>query len=136
MSRHEQLRHPVPDHIPAHLAEAFASTSGGALRSHCPYQSGDAVQRHGYAGHPAPGFGRTGFRGWVVATVGGTVLTGITEDGKEWWEEWGRLEPAGTPVDPWGHCTCCHEARLVLRRAERARQHARGEQLGLFGAAT
>ncbi|MEZ7005008.1 hypothetical protein [Streptomyces sp. AD55] len=136
MSRHQPQRHPVPDHIPAHLAEAYATTAGRRPSDHCPYQPGTAVQRHGYAGHPAPGFGRTGFRGWVVATVGGTILTGITEDGREWWEEWGRLEPADTPPDPWGHCTCCREARLKLRRAEIEQHRAHGVQLDLFGAAS
>ncbi|MEU5838807.1 hypothetical protein ABZ820_34800 [Streptomyces diacarni] len=125
--------HPVPDHIPAHLREPYAWTKGRTpLPEHCPYRPGDAVKRHGYGGHPDPGFGRTGFRGWVVATVGATVLTGITEDGREWWEEWGRLEPADAPVRPWGGCTCCREERLALRRAEYAREQTRGQQLGLF----
>ncbi|NUQ95349.1 MAG: hypothetical protein HOY79_01865 [Streptomyces sp.] len=136
MSASTQPRHPVPDHVPNHLHEAFATTGGNPQPAHCPYQPGDPVKRHGYPGHPDPGFGRTGFRGWVVATVGATILTGITDDGREWGEEWGRLEPADTPVNAWGHCTCCREERLALRRAELARQQARGEQLDLFGGAS
>jgi len=129
MSAPPRTPHPVPDHIPAHLREAFAWAGGRAIPEHCPYRPGDHVKMHGYSGYPAPGHRRTGFRGWVVATVGGTILTGITETGEEWWEEWGDLEPADTPVNPWGHCSCCREERLALRRAE---LRTRGEQLGLF----
>lgn len=121
---------PEPHPVPAHLAAAFARTKGGAISDHCPYRAGDAVRMHGYPGHPDPGFGRTGFGGWVVATVGATILTGITDDGREWWAEWGRLEPADTPVAPGGYCTCCREQRAALRRAELARE---GQQLDLFG---
>lgn len=131
-------RHSVPGHIPAHLREAFATANGSALRPHCPYKSGDAVRLHGFAGE-ADGLRRTGFRGWVVATVRGTILTGITTSGEEWWEEWGRLEPDGKPVDIWRWCTCCAEERRPLliaayakQRAELAKQQARGQQLDLF----
>ncbi|MFI8853650.1 hypothetical protein ACIGW3_26140 [Streptomyces sp. NPDC053499] len=123
--------HPVPDHIPAHLREAFAWTAGRAMPPHCPYRLGDRVQMHGFPGEQ-PGHRRTGFRGWVVATVGGTILTGITLEGEEWWEEWGRLDRDGQPVSLWRWCTCCKEERLALDRAERAREQARGQQLDLF----
>lgn len=134
MSAPSQPRHPIPDHIPEHLREAFATTKGRKISAHCPYKAGDAVQLHGYGGEQ-PGHRRTGFRGWVVATVGGTILTGITTDGEEWWEEWGRLNPDGQPVDIWRWCTCCREARLPLLRAHYAKQRARGDQLDLFSGA-
>jgi hypothetical protein len=124
-----QPRHPVPGHIPAHLHEAFATTPGRAIRPHCPYQMGDAVQLHGFPGEQ-PGHRRTGFRGWVVATVGGTILTGITTEGREWWEEWGRLDRDGKPINIWRWCTCCRDERLPLLRAFYAKQTAQGEQLG------
>lgn len=132
MSAPPQPRHPVPDHIPEHLREAFATTSGRQPPDHCPYKAGDAVQRHGYGGYPEPGFRRTGFRGWVVGCVGSTVLTGITRDGEEWWEYWGSLKPDGLPVDMWDHCACCRDERRELLRAYYAKQRARGEQHALF----
>lgn len=130
--RIEQPRHPVPDHIPEQLREAFATTKGRAVPSHSPYQLGDAVQLHGFRGEQ-PGHRRTGFRGWVVGCVGGTILTGITTTGEEWWEEWGFLRPDGQPVDIWRWCTCCRETWLPLVRAYYAKQRAAGEQLDLFG---
>ncbi|MEV6133107.1 hypothetical protein AB0M05_41015 [Streptomyces violaceusniger] len=132
MAAPEPPRHPVPDHIPEHLHEAFATTNGGDIPPHSPYQRGDAVQRHGFPGNQ-PGHSRTGFRGWVVGTVGSTILTGITTTGGEWWEYWGDLHPDGQPVDLWRWCTCCREARAPLLRAHYAKQQATGEQLGLFG---
>jgi hypothetical protein len=60
------------------------------------------------------------------------VLTGITTDGVEWWEYWGRLTPDGQPVDMWDHCACCRDERHELLRTYYAKQRARGEQLGLF----
>ncbi|MFJ2568149.1 hypothetical protein ACIO02_35390 [Streptomyces sp. NPDC087568] len=125
-------RHPVPAHIPEQLREAYATTQGNPPPAHSPYQPGDLVQRHGYAGYPAPGPGRTGFRGWVVGHVGGTILTGITTAGEEWWEEWGVLNPDGKPVDMWDHCACCRTERRELLRAYYAKRQAQGQQLGLF----
>lgn len=136
MSASTRPRHQVPDHIPKHLHEAYATTSGRQPSAHCPYKPGDPVQLHGYSGYPAPGHRRTGFRGWVVGTVGATILTGITITGEEWWEEWGRLNPDGQPVDMWDHCACCREERSELQRAYYARRRARGQQLDLFGAAS
>jgi hypothetical protein len=127
-------RHPVPDHIPAELREAFATTKGRAIGKHCPFKLGDAVQMHGYAGE-MPGHQQTGFRGWVVATVGATILTGITTDGTEWWEYWGDLVPDGTPINIWASCTCCRDIWLPARRAVYAKQAAEGQQLGLFDGA-
>jgi hypothetical protein len=124
-------RHPVPDHIPAELHKAFATTTGAAIRPHSPYQLGDPVQLHGYPGAD-PGHRQTGFRGWVVATLGATILTGITTTGEEWAEYWGRLQPDCLPVNIWGGCTCCQEARRTLRRAYFAEQRAEALQLNLF----
>ncbi|MFC1428545.1 hypothetical protein ACEZCY_35825 [Streptacidiphilus sp. N1-12] len=124
---------PVPDSIPAHLHQAYRDAHGRELPPHCPYRPGDAVQLHGYAGEAA-GPRRTGFRGWVAATVGATILTGITTDGTEWWEEWGLLRRDGLPVDLWGGCTCCHQTRLALLRAHYAAQRPNEQQLHLFDA--
>ncbi|MGA5424556.1 hypothetical protein [Streptomyces lavendulocolor] len=135
MTAQPRPRHAVPDHIPEALHEAFATANGNQPPAHCPYQPGDLVQLHGYSGYPAPGHRRTGFTGWVVGYVGGTILTGITTTGEEWWEEWGLLRPDGEPVDMWGHCACCCEERRVLHRLRRVERYARGEQLDLFGAA-
>jgi hypothetical protein len=122
---------PLPDTIPAHLHAAFLAAKGRQLPPHCPYQPGDPVQLHGYGGEIA-GWRRTGFRGWVAATVGATILTGITTDGTEWWEEWGLLRRDGLPVDLWGGCTCCREARIPLLRAHYAAQRPTEQQLDLF----
>ncbi|MFP8944743.1 hypothetical protein ACLIYM_25370 [Streptomyces fenghuangensis] len=130
--RTQQPRHTVPNHIPAHLHEAFATTKGRAItHPACPFKAGDPIQRHGYSGN-YDRLSKTGFRGWVVGTVGATVLTGITTDGEEWWEEWGNLDPDGRPVDLWGGCTCCAAERRELLRAYYARKRAAGQQLGLF----
>lgn len=123
-----QPRHPVPHHIPENLHEAFATTKGREIPSHSPYQAGDAVQLHGYRGE-VPGHRRIGFRGWVVATVGATILTGITTNGEEWWEYWGRLDPDGQPVSLSRWCTCCREQRRALLRDHHAKH---GEQLDMF----
>lgn len=131
----QPTRHPVPDHIPAHLHEAFATTSGREVPARSPYKAGDRVQLHGYSGHPEEGHRRTGFRGWVVGCVGATLLTGITTTGEEWWEYWGDLHPDGQPVDMWNHCACCQDERRELLRAFYAKQRAHGEQLDIFGQA-
>jgi hypothetical protein len=136
MTARPQDRHPVPDHIPEHLHDAFATTSGRTPPKHSPYQPGDAVQLHGYPGYPDPGFRRTGFRGWVAGYVGSTILTGITTNGEEWWEYWGDLNVDGKPVDMWDHCSCCREQRDELKRAYYAKQRACGQQLGLFAEVT
>lgn len=124
-------RHPVPDHIPEHLREVFATAKGSAVPGHCPFRLGDAVQRHGFPGN-LPGHGQAGFRGWVVATLGATILTGITTTGERWAEYWGDLEPGGQPVDLNRWCTCCRDARRALNAKQRATS---GEQLGLFAEA-
>lgn len=123
-------RHPVPDHIPEDLREAFATAKGREISAHCPYKSGDAVLMRGCPGE-MPGHRRTGFRGWAVATVGGTILTGITTDGEEWWEYWGRLEPDGKP--PQGRDN--HPSR-TKRHAKAPRTQVPDNQLDLFGAAS
>lgn len=128
-------RHPVPDHIPTDLSEAFATTSGRTIPQHCPYKSGDPVQLHGYPGE-MPGHRQTGFRGWVVATVGATILTGITTTGEEWWEYWGVLVPDGQPINIWNSCACCRDVWQPARRAVYAKQRAKGDQLDLFAEAT
>ncbi|MFE7273009.1 hypothetical protein [Streptomyces sp. NPDC057623] len=128
MTAGPQTRHPVPDHIPEQLREAFATTKGRDIPQHSPYQSGDAVQMRGCPGE-MPGHRQTGFRGWVVATVGATILTGITTDGEEWWEYWGRLEPDNESPSKRRPRP---EARHAKQRAESPRQPARG-QMDLFG---
>ncbi|NUR04366.1 MAG: hypothetical protein HOY79_50035 [Streptomyces sp.] len=123
-----QPRHLVPDHIPEHLHEAFATTKGRTPPDHSPYKPGDAVQLHGFGGE-MPGHRRTGFRGWVVACIGATILTGITTEGEEWAEYWGRLQPDGLPVNLSRWCTCCREERRALLSAHGAKH---GEQLDMF----
>lgn len=133
MTALQQPRHPVPDHIPAELREAFATVKGREVPPHSPFQSGAPVQLHGFAGNPDEGLRRTGFRGWVAASIGATILTGITTTGQEWAQYWGDLDPDGQPLDPWRWCTCCRDAREAYFAAQHAREAAAGLQLNLFG---
>ncbi len=75
------------------------------IPAHCPYKAGDRVQMHGYPGG-MPGHGQTGFRGVVEGYLGGTILTGTTDDGQRWAEHWGGLDPDGTPNKSAASCTC------------------------------
>src|SRR5882757_6953060 len=67
----------------------------GRVPAHSPYRAGDWVQCHGYPGYPA-GPQQWGFRGFVLAGMGSTILRGLTDDGREWAEHWGALVPDGT----------------------------------------
>jgi hypothetical protein len=90
---------------------------------HSPYQAGDWVRKHGYPGE-MPGPRQWGWRGFVLGSLGATILRGLTDDGQEWAEYWGRLVPDGDPsVD--GRCVCC----------PRRPAGPRVEQLGLFAVA-
>lgn len=117
------------------------------IPEHCPYKAGDRVQMHGFAGyhvhqgHHIDDHDVTGFRGVVEGYLGGTILTGTTDDGRTWAQYWGRLDPDGTPCGTDGaRCGCCpHPGRgwigdrvrfgtcqPLQADAERARQAARG----------
>lgn len=79
---------------------------------HCPYRPGDRVQMHGFTGYHVH-HGRhlddaavTGFRGVVEGYIGGTILIGTTDDGRPWTEDWGGLDPDGTPCHD-ARCSCC-----------------------------
>lgn len=76
------------------------------IRTRSPYQHGDRVQLHGYPGAEA-GHRRTGFRGIVTGSLGATILRGMTDQGDEWAEYWGVLDPDGTPGSNWVQCSCC-----------------------------
>ena len=67
---------------------------------------------HGSPGYPGSrnDHGHTGFRGVAEAYIGGTILTGATDDGKPWAEYWGALQPDGTPNRSVVGCTCCPQA--------------------------
>jgi hypothetical protein len=67
------------------------------------------------------------------ASIGATILTGITTTGQEWAQYWGDLDPDGQPLDPWRWCTCCRDAREAYFAAQHAREAAAGLQLNLFG---
>lgn len=115
------------------------------IPAHCPYKAGDRVQMHGYPGHHVHRGHHlndrnvTGFRGAVEGYLGGTILTGTTDDGRPWAEEWGSLDPDLTPCGTDGSCGCCpHPGRMWINDrvragkcqpqqadAERARQAAR-----------
>lgn len=91
------------------------------IPAHCPYKAGDRVQMHGYTGHhvhqghPLNDHAVTGFRGVVEGHLGGTILTGRTDDGRWWAQEWGGLDPDLTPCGTDGRCGCCpHPGRKVV----------------------
>ena len=74
---------------------------------HCPYQPGDWVRVHGIWNPHSPSR-RWGWRGFVLGHIGATILTGLTDDGFEWAEEWGALEPdRPRPRGVFDVCTCC-----------------------------
>ncbi|MEV6800548.1 hypothetical protein AB0M91_19705 [Micromonospora rifamycinica] len=72
---------------------------------HSPFREGEWVTCHGYSGEFPPGTRTRGWRGFVLGTFGATTLCGLTDDGREWCENWGRLYPDGTPC-PDGRCVC------------------------------
>lgn len=91
------------------------------IPKHCPYKAGDRVQLHGYAGaHVHSGQSLKdhdviGFRGVVEGYVGGTILTGTTDGGREWVQEWGGLSRDLTPCGRDGRCACCpHPGRAMI----------------------
>lgn len=93
------------------------------IPAHCPCRAGDRVQLHGFPGCP-PGSQRTGFRGVVRAYHGGTILSGATDDGGPWVEEWGALHPEGhdvAKVTDGYRCTCCAPPGPKPARDERGR---------------
>lgn len=72
----------------------------GWLPKVSPYKVGDWVRYHGYD--------VAGFRGFVLGGRGGTLLFGLTDDGREWCEHFGHLDPDVPMVCMYGpHCTCC-----------------------------
>lgn len=85
---------------------------------HSPYQLYDWVRCHGYPGH-MPGPGRWGFRGFVLGTLGATILCGVTDDGRPWAECWGALRPDTSNTDAVVRCTCCPRTRPKPRRRPR-----------------
>jgi hypothetical protein len=113
------------------------------IPKHCPYKAGDRVQMHGFSGYHVNGGQHlnnnavSGFRGVVEGFVGGTTLTGRTDDGRAWAECWGHLDPDLTLCHD-NRCGCCpHPGRRMLNgrlqsgrcqpdqaSAERARQAA------------
>lgn len=95
----------------------------GAIPKHCRYRPGDWVVMHGYPG-AAHQIQRDGFRGIVLGHMGSTILRGLTDDGREWSEHWGHLDPDGTPGDSTVLCVCCpHPPR---------RRPPEGEQISMF----
>jgi hypothetical protein len=82
------------------------------IPARCPFKAGDRVQMHGYPGAKcAPrDHARTGFRGVVEGCIGGTILTGTTDAGRPWAEQWGHLDPDGTPNRSAAQCNCCPAA--------------------------
>lgn len=86
---------------------------GVRIPARCPYKAGDRVQVHGYPGGRYER-DRTGWRGTVEGTMGATILTGIDDDGRDWGEYWGHLDPEGTPNRSVVPCTCCPRAAVQL----------------------
>lgn len=74
-----------------------------------PYQAGDWVAYHGYRGDLESG--RSGWRGYVTGGMGSTLLRGITDEGREWYEHWGSLDPDGTHRCTTVRCLCCPHPR-------------------------
>lgn len=74
----------------------------------CPFRIGDWVVLHAYPAHRHPcDPWATGFRGVVLGAHGSTLLSGVTEDGRTWWEHWGALVPDGRPGGSAASCACC-----------------------------
>ena len=93
-----------------------------AIPKHCPYQAGDRITRHGW---PNDVPRERGYTGTVKGYMGGTILWGTTDDGREWFDEWGRLWPEQHDLlDATDHFRCvCH-------------RHLRPGQLDLFAEAS
>lgn len=101
--------------------DLIATARLSAVPPHSPYKVGDWVVMHGFDG--APPWHRIGWRGFVLGSLGSTLLRGLTEDGQEWAEYWGALQPDGTPGYD-NRCNCCPHPR----------QRRGPEQLTLFDA--
>lgn len=93
-----------------------------------PYRAGDWVVHHGYPG--AMPWARRCWRGYVLGCMGGTLLRGIRDDGAEWCEHWGHLNPDGAPGAAGIACSGCPHAP----KRSRPEQLKQLEQLGLFDA--
>jgi hypothetical protein len=122
----DRHRPAVPDTIPAELhakAEDVIGHYNPAVPPHCPFRFGDRIH---LAGHPQafpPGLRQTGFTGWVLGTIGATILVGITTTGRDWAEYWGNLHRT-EPVAP------SVREKSVLARHRRPAEIK--EQLDLF----
>jgi hypothetical protein len=72
------------------------SCKGARIPARCPYQAGTRVVLEASPGmrdrHPDDPE-RTGFRGVVEGTIGAHLLIGLRDDGREWCEQWGGLQP-------------------------------------------
>jgi hypothetical protein len=77
---------------------------------------------HGYPGAPTS-WARAGFHGVVEGSLGGTILTGTTDGGAPWAEQWGGLVADGAPNQSAAPCTCCPLPDWARKRAA-ARQLA------------
>ncbi|MFD9965069.1 AAA family ATPase [Amycolatopsis sp. NPDC058986] len=77
------------------------------IPAHSTYRLHERVRCHGYPGAPA-GPRRHGFRGFVTGYLGGTILQGVTDDGRDWTEEWGLLSPDAPAANTAPtYCACC-----------------------------
>jgi hypothetical protein len=76
------------------------------IPQHCPYKLGQWVRKHAHPRAFPPGLDQHGWRGYVTDYRGGTILVGVTDDGRDWASEWGSLEP-DRPRPPHEHCVCC-----------------------------
>jgi hypothetical protein len=86
---------------------------GRELPAHCPYKVGDWVRVHGWHNAFPPGLNSWGWRGFITGCIGGTILVGLTDDGREWAENWGILEPdKPRPRGVFDVCVCCPRAPL------------------------
>lgn len=86
-----------------HLVDTYGL---GHIPARSPYQAGDWVALHGHPG--AMPWHRHGWRGFVLGGMGSTLLRGLTDDGRDWCEHWGHLDPDGTADRTGGgSCVCC-----------------------------
>ncbi|TDC35670.1 hypothetical protein E1211_15300 [Micromonospora sp. 15K316] len=109
------------------------TTALSPVPAHSPFQAGDWVVCHGYPGE-VPGPLKWGWRGFVLGGMGATLLRGLTDDGRQWCEYWGKLWPDGTPC-PDGRCVChpCHPKWFADPEPERPEQLELFALAGMFG---
>lgn len=88
--------------------DATGVTSVGfhPIPDRCPWPVGAWVRRHGYPGEHGRQ-GRGGWRGVVLGGAGGTLLAGVTDDGRSWVEPWAALTDDRPGGDPDVRCVCC-----------------------------